>query len=82
MKKSKKEKVLGASLLTPLLLAVNPVSINAEQLTYDHEAQMNVNAEGVYANTLSSSTFNGTQTFDWSGNPNDSDNDSDADPYG
>ena len=82
MKKSKKETVLGASLLTPLLLAMNPVSINAEQLSYDHEAQMNVNAEGVYANTLSSTTFNGTQTFDYEGKPFDSDNDTDADPYG
>ncbi len=82
MKKSKKETVLGASLLTPLLLAMNPVSINAEQLSYDHEAQMNVNAEGVYANTMASNTFNGTQTYDYQGNPYDSDNDTDADPYG
>jgi putative ATP-grasp target RiPP len=82
MKKTLKEKLSASALLTPLLLASAPASIQAEDLKYDHEAQMNVNAEGVYANTMGSTTWNGTQTYDYAGNPNDSDNDTDADPFG
>lgn len=82
MKNENKKRVAAGALLTPFMLSIAPASIQAEDLKYDHEAQMNINAEGVYANTMGSTTWNGTQTFDYAGNPNDSDNDTDADPYG
>ena len=77
-----KERLAAGALLTPLLLAMAPASIQAEDLKYSHEAQMNTNAEGIYANTMGSNTFNGTPTYDYSGNPRDADNDTDADPFG
>jgi hypothetical protein len=70
-------------LLTPLLLAVAPVSINAEARTYSHATQTSVMAESSVAGsaTLATTTFGGTQTYDINGKPWDNYNDSDADPY-
>jgi hypothetical protein len=84
LKKELKQRIAAGLLITPMLLSTAPLSIQAgEQFSYDHGAQVNTRADGrVAANTMSSTTFGGTQTFDYSGNPNDSDNDSDADPYG
>ena len=70
-------------LLTPLLLAVAPVSINVEASTYSHATQTSVMAESsVSASaTIATVTYGGTATYDVSGKPWDNDNDSDADPY-
>ena len=76
------KKDLPLLLLTPLLLAKAPVSVQADQISYSHEVQQSQNAGSTNAvNTLNSTTFNGTQTYDPSGQPFDSDNDSDADPF-
>jgi len=72
-------------LLTPLLLSTSTLEVHYEDVfTYDHERQVNTMENGTQlaSNTMSSTTFNGTQTFDWQGNPSDSDTDSDADPFG
>jgi putative ATP-grasp target RiPP len=69
-------------LLTPFLLMMAPTSISNIDVEYDHEKQLNLLGDGTeMVATLATNTFNGTQTFDWQGNPMDSDNDSDADPY-
>tara|TARA_B110000438_G_C15559214_1_gene540369 strand:+ start:143 stop:397 length:255 start_codon:yes stop_codon:yes gene_type:complete len=70
--------------LTPLSLSIKPLSIQASgESSYEHDMQLNTGVDGsIFANTISSTTFNGTQTYSWDGSPNDSDNDSDADPYG
>jgi hypothetical protein len=55
-------------------LATEAVRIDLAPTTYRHEDQMSSlvsEAGAIYMNT----TFNGTRTFDFSGNPNDSDND-------
>ena len=84
MKKELKQKIAAGMLLTPLLLSTAPLSIQAgEEFSYDHGLQVNTQADGrVVANTMGSNTFNGTQTYDYAGNPNDADNDTDADPFG
>ena len=70
-------------LLTPLVLAVNPVEVDASQwaASYSHETQVNSTTASGAPFTVSTSTFNGTQTFDMNGRPWDNDSDSDADPY-
>jgi len=70
-------------LLTPLVLAVNPVTVDASKaIEYDHETQVVSAEEGVDGyQTMTSTTFNGTQTYGYDGKPSDNDNDSDADPY-
>ena len=70
-------------LLTPLLLAVSPVSINVEASTYSHATQTSVMAESSASAsaTIATVTYGGTATYDVSGKPWDNDNDSDADPY-
>lgn len=62
-----------AQLLTPLLIATAPMTVIVpENNNYSHETQMSAkSAEEIYQQR----TWNGTQTFDWQGRPNDSDND-------
>lgn len=55
-------------LLTPLMLATAPIRIDVEQPNYDHVSQKNVIVAGW-------STFGGTRTFDFRGNPSDNDSD-------
>lgn len=73
------------ALLTPLLLGVLPKMLDMsdiDKFEYDHKLQTGLNgAKAAMSNTLKSTTWNGTQTFDYGGNPFDSDNDSDDDPY-
>tara|TARA_B100000963_G_C22170998_1_gene470272 strand:+ start:323 stop:559 length:237 start_codon:yes stop_codon:yes gene_type:complete len=77
-----KKSTLKDLLLTPFVLMIAPTSISNIDVEYDHEKQMNVNGDGTeMSTTLATNTWNGTQTFDYSGNPYDSDNDTDADPY-
>lgn len=59
-------------LLTPLLLATAPVRINVPQGSYNHQTQVSSYSDGLTGNGI---TYNGTQTFDFRGRPNDSDND-------
>jgi len=84
VKKELKQKIAAGMLLTPMLLSSAPLSIQAgEDFSYDHGLQVNTQADGrVMSNTYSSTTYNGTQTYNYKGDPSDSDNDSDADPYG
>ena len=62
-----------ASLITPLVLATAPISITVEDhVNYSHEKQLIVSmneSQPIY------STIGGTQTFDASGKPHDSDSD-------
>lgn len=62
-------------LITPLMLAVSPMTIQqVEPLKYSHEIQ---SLETTPLTVLSqrSPTYNGTQTFDFTGRPFDSDMD-------
>jgi hypothetical protein len=62
-------------LITPLVLATAPMTIQAvESFKYDHTTQTAVASEGVVV-AKRFPTFNGTQTFDYRGRPSDSDND-------
>jgi hypothetical protein len=64
-----------AELITPLVLATAPMTIQAvEPFKYDHTTQTAVASEGVVV-AQRMPTFNGTQTFDYSGRPWDADND-------
>lgn len=56
-------------LLTPIMIATSPLRIDVEQPNYDHQLQKNISV------AYQRITYNGTQTFDWNGRPNDSDND-------
>lgn len=85
MNNETKKNIATGMLLTPLLLSTPPVEVHFEDVfTYDHERQVNTmeNGKQLAINTMSSTTFNGTQTYDYRGNPFDADSDSDADPYG
>jgi hypothetical protein len=64
-------------LVTPLMLATAPVTIDAVAPRYSHETQTAVEQVGQFR--TSTTTFNGTQTFDWNGKPKDSDSDQDTD---
>jgi hypothetical protein len=62
-------------LITPLVLATAPMTIQAvEPFKYDHTTQTAVAGEG-FTVAQRMITFNGTQTFDAGGRPFDSDND-------
>lgn len=65
-------------LLTPLMLATAPATIEPVQTTYSHEAQASSEPNGATLKTYTVSA-NGTQTYDWKGNPNDNDSDNDTD---
>jgi hypothetical protein len=60
------------TLLTPLILSITPASINVRTPSYDHASQ---GAEVVAQYQTSTTTINGTQTFDFQGRPNDADAD-------
>ena len=63
------------ALITPLVLATAPITIQqVEPLKYSHETQ-SVEATPQIILAQRMITFNGTQTFDFNGRPNDSDND-------
>jgi hypothetical protein len=60
-------------LLTPLMLATAPIRIDVAEPKYDHQSQKNIRV--AEWSDLKQITFNGTQTFNYKGQPNDSDND-------
>ena len=76
-------------LITPLILATSPLTITqSEQVFYSHETQqeilkvtfVKVTEDQAEATTIISQfsplpTLSGTRTFDYSGQPRDSDND-------
>ena len=64
-------------LLTPLMLATAPATIDVPPTTYSHAEQGSSEPTAQYR--TSTFTANGTQTFDWNGRPNDSDSDRDED---
>jgi hypothetical protein len=64
------------TLLTPLILSVTPATINVPAAQYNHATQ---GAEVVAQYQTSTTTYNGTQTYDFNGRPNDADNDSGRD---
>jgi len=73
------------TMLTPLMLATTATTALFEAPTYDHSNQIADRAviEKVQYQTLmcmSTSTFNGTQTYGYDGQP--SDNDADQDHQG
>lgn len=87
MKKELNKSIAAGLLLTPLMLSIAPVEIQLqEEFTYNHETQVNAGPDGpemaFKQSTGNTSTHNGTQTFDFGGNPSDSDSDTDADPWG
>lgn len=60
-------------LITPLMLATAPMSIDVPKYKYDHGSQVSIynTKTAQYRPT----TFNGTQTYRFDGRPSDSDND-------
>ena len=66
-------------LITPLLIAAAPITLDVVDPSYDHATQ--VSATVAQVKTMSTSTYNGTQTFDSQGKPRDADSDSDADQF-
>ena len=58
-------------LVTPLMLATAPITIDVPKDKYDHSAQVSV-----HKNLKLAITFSGTQTLMY-GKPNDNDNDND-----
>ena len=63
------------ALITPLVLATAPITIQqVEPLKYSHETQ---SVEATPSTVLAQRqiTWNATQTYDFGGRPNDSDND-------
>lgn len=61
-------------LITPLMLATAPMAITAtEPLKYSHETQQVQTQSYQVAQRMP--TYNGTQTYGFNGQPNDSDND-------
>ena len=74
------ENFMIAELITPLLIATAPQPIQAtEQISYCHDKQQAMvvvgKGEKIELAQYRPMTFNGTQTYDWNGRPNDSDND-------
>lgn len=55
-------------MLTPLMLATAPIRIDVEQPKYDHVSQKN-------ETVVAWSTYGGTRTFDYRGQPSDNDSD-------
>ena len=56
-------------LLTPSMLATAPMRIDVAAPMYDHQLQKNTTVAWQQV------TMNGTQTYDYTGRPNDADND-------
>jgi len=65
------------SLLTPLMIATAPATLTVDaDAQYNHETQTRHTVEMTEpTNGYTQRTWNGTQTFDFNGNPRDSDND-------
>lgn len=61
-------------ILTPMMLASQPLEINLPPTQYDHSIQMTV--DGVKNGCTA--TINGTQTFGMNGHPSDRDGDNDS----
>jgi hypothetical protein len=57
-------------LVTPLMLATAPITIDVPESKYDHAAQVSV-----HKNLKLAMTINGTQTYNATGKPFDNDND-------
>jgi hypothetical protein len=64
------EGIMLVELITPLMLATAPMTIDVPKSTYDHKAQTSTSNYKKLAFTM-----NGTQTFDFNGRPRDADND-------
>ena len=74
-------------LLTPLMLTITPVKlIEATPTVYDHSSQRTVVengsdlkqlAQGGRPSSYSTTSYNGTQTYDYNGRPSDADSDRD-----
>lgn len=80
MKKKAKEALLLAPMLTPLMIMTAPATAEVVQHSYNHTAQTSttfVDRQFSTGGCFSTSTFNGTQTFSYNGQPSDSDADSD-----
>jgi len=78
MNKKAKEVLLLVPLLTPLMLMTAPITAEPVQHSYNHSVQTSsafMNGEDGIC--LTTSTFNGTQTFSYNGTPSDSDSDTD-----
>jgi hypothetical protein len=58
-------------LITPLMLATAPMTIDIPNGSYDHGSQVST----YNAKTRLAATFNGTQTYRYDGKPYDADND-------
>ena len=74
-----KNETKAALLLTPILLASSPIMVGAGEpmSTYSHQSQSQVVEGGASGNLWATSTFGGTQTYDWQGKPSDNDSDTD-----
>lgn len=79
---TQKENLMLIELITPLMIATAPVTIDVVTLTYNHQTQTTQMPDGQIGTgpyRTNTSTFNGTQTFDFQGRPKDADSDSDSD---
>lgn len=81
MKKELIQAVLPAVLLTPMMLSSLPSKMPGFEHAYDHTEQVSSGFQVAAAMgtnfCINTSTFNGTQTYDYQGNPYDADSDSD-----
>lgn len=80
MKKELIQAVMPVVLLTPMMLSSLPSMSPGFEHSYDHTVQTSSGFQVAQYNTMmcmSTSTFGGTQTFDYKGSPMDSDADSD-----
>ncbi|MCG5240959.1 hypothetical protein ACIU1J_30180 [Azospirillum doebereinerae] len=66
--------MLEAILLTPMLLAAEPVRLDLGDPRYSHQTQQNVWSSGEIK-TAAQRTYNATQTYDTKGRPQDRDTD-------
>lgn len=75
------EGTMAALLLTPLMLATAPVTLELPASQYNHASQTQQGFHLAQYNTgycFTTSTFNGTATYDYNGKPYDNDSDSDT----
>ncbi len=63
-------------LITPLMLATTPVTLDQPPVTYSHETQCSLDLDGQRLRTFSTTN---TQTFNSRGQPVDPDQDDDTD---
>lgn len=72
---------MSITLITPLMLATSPVKLDVPAIEYDHTAQAQTGFQLAQWNTgtcFTTTTFNGTATYDFNGKPYDNDADSDS----